>query len=85
MATVVPMGANLPAAWVPKGPGGRPRTLTQEACRTILMLLEKGNFLNVACMAAGVLPSTFQKWRKRWQEGDPAAAEYEWFFAAIKK
>jgi hypothetical protein len=78
-------GASLPAAWVPKGPGGRPRTLTQEACRTILMLLEKGNFLNVACMAAGVLPSTFQKWRKRWRDGDPAAAEYEWFFASIKK
>lgn len=47
---------------------GRKSTLTPEVAGLIVQMIQAGNHTNVACIAAGVPVSTFEKW---WKRGDP--------------
>lgn len=61
-----------------------PTVLTDEVQKRILQLLSEGNFLKVACKAAGTTYRTFRWWQKRWEEDDPAARRFHEFFAAAE-
>jgi transposase len=61
-----------------------PTVLNEEVLTKIGELLCAGNYLSPSCRAAGITYQIFCHWRKRWLEGDPAAARHHHFFEAIE-
>lgn len=49
----------------------------------IINLLSVGNYITVACKAAGITYRGFRHWQKRWEEGDPDAMRFDEFFQAV--
>lgn len=44
--------------------------LTEDLCSRLVDLVRRGNFLQVACKACGVLPSQLHKWLERGHAGE---------------
>ena len=63
----------------------RPRALSREVQQRIITLLAEGNYLFVACEAAGLTYSGFRHWQRRWEDGDPVAQEFADFFESVKR
>jgi hypothetical protein len=63
----------------------KPTVFDEDACRKILYVVMLGLPVRRACEAADVSYRSYQLWRKRWQEKDPAAAKLDWFFSRIKQ
>jgi transposase-like protein len=64
---------------------GRPPKFTADVQQQIVRFVAEGNYLEVACRAAGVTPQLVRYYRKKWQDGDPSAAQFDDFFAALEK
>jgi len=64
---------------------GRPRSLSAEVRATIVEGIRSGLFLTTACRAAGITPSCFYHWRRKFREGHPDAFEYREFFHTLKR
>lgn len=64
---------------------GRPPKFTAEVQQQIVRFVAEGNYLDVACRAAGISPRTLRHWRQMHRDGDPSVAEYGEFFAALEK
>jgi hypothetical protein len=77
-------GNGLPARVRRLGRGGRPRSLTDEVQARIVEMLAAGNYLTMACTAAGITIRTYHHWRRRWLDNDPDALPYGEFFLAEK-
>jgi hypothetical protein len=54
----------------------RPTVLTPETCKLIIEYIGQGNYLRVACEAAGLTYAGFSWWRKRYEDGDPDAQKF---------
>jgi transposase len=63
----------------------RPAALTPEVQKAIVEALCDGNYLKVACSAAGITYAGFAWWRKRYEDGDPDAQVFADFFDAVKR
>jgi transposase len=69
----------------PKGEIEKPVALTKEVQEHIVTSLLKGNYLNTACLSAGITRWTFYHWKNRFDNGDPDAQVYADFFNNIKR
>lgn len=67
--------------------GGRPTVLTPEVEARLCQLLAAGNYIDVACAAAGVARQTFYGWMRRGAlDGtEPKDKRYRVFRAAIER
>jgi hypothetical protein len=63
----------------------KPYVLTKEVQAMIVRSLAEGNYLTVACTRAGTTSRSFNRWRKRWEEGDEVAQQFTDFFLACQK
>lgn len=64
---------------------GRPVKFTPEVQQEIVRLVAEGNYLEVACQAAGVTSRLVRHYRKMWEDGDPSVSHLDDFFSALKK
>lgn len=53
----------------PKNPGGRPTLMTDEVQRVIVDSIERGNYIETACLAAGIKACDYYNWQKWGKEG----------------
>jgi hypothetical protein len=60
-----------------------PAVLTEDLQQRIVNMLGEGNYLKVACEAAGTTYWTYWWWRRRWSSGDPETAHLDPFFRAV--
>jgi len=74
----LPAQDGLDRCWVHAGVGpvGRPTLLTPETAEALVAMLRAGNYLHVACRAAGIARQTFQDWMERGLSEEDADAEY---------
>jgi hypothetical protein len=63
----------------------RPYALTVDVQGQIVASLREGNYVSVACRAAGTTYDTFRHWERRWEDGDPVAQQFADFFMASRK
>jgi len=78
-----------------KSAGGRKTLLTPERQQAIITMLEAGGYIDDACEAVGVDPSTYYKWLKRGKDEeerlnagldpDPKHTLFFEFFQAVRK
>lgn len=54
---------------------GRPSKLTPELQEQLLYLILEGNYIEVACQAAGIDKTTYYRWIRRAEEAEAKAAE----------
>lgn len=73
-------------------PAHAPTKLTPERHEEIVEILSRGNFVSVACRAAGISRDTYYKWRERGQKAldasdnlDVRASDPEWIYALFVK
>jgi hypothetical protein len=59
--------------------------LDEKIQQEILDFLSEGNYLYVACEAAGTSYDCFHHWQRRWEDDDPVAQVFDNFFKAVKK
>lgn len=64
---------------------GRPPKLTPEVQQEIVRLVAEGNYLKVACEAAGVTFQLIYHYRKKWEAGDPSVTHLDQFFESLKR
>lgn len=62
----------------------RPSVLTDEAKDVILRMVGEGNYLKVACEAAGFCYHTLRYWRELSEKGSPQAETHADFFTSLK-
>ncbi len=63
----------------------RPAVLTPEVQKEIVRLLGEGNYLAVACRAAGTTRQTFHYWKRLFLDGVEHAQVYAAFFEACDR
>jgi hypothetical protein len=63
----------------------RPPDLGPEAQKVIVEALAEGNYLDVACDAAGASYHTYRHWEKRWEDGEADAQKFAGFFRAARE
>lgn len=64
---------------------GRPSLLTDETADALVSALRVGNYLHVACQAAGIARDTFHGWMERGLSDAPEDAYYRAFRERIEK
>jgi hypothetical protein len=57
-----------------------PCVLDEERCMAILGMIADGNYLETACMAAGISKRIFYHWKRKVKRGDEDAIKVKWFF-----
>jgi transposase len=62
---------------------GRPTALTPQTQERILSLLRLGNYIDVACKAAGIHKDTFYEWMKRGRSGKAADERHAAFAVEV--
>ncbi|HEU0194118.1 MAG TPA: hypothetical protein VFQ71_07955 [Gaiellales bacterium] len=64
---------------------GREVTLTAEMTDQLVAMLRAGNYINVACKAAGLPRRTYTEWMRRGRSGAPADALYRSFRKEVEQ
>jgi transposase-like protein len=59
--------------------------LTPEIAAAVLENIARGNYIEIACQAAGIGAKTLRNWRDRGERDDEAAAPYREFVEALEQ
>lgn len=63
---------------------GRPLKLTPHVVKTVCQMVRDGNYLKIACAAAGISADTLEAWRKRGNNGEEPYADFARQLAAAE-